>query len=174
MIKVNKMLALCAATAALSIFSFGCSGNTSNVSSTIDRVESTVASAAAATPQIIAEKLKAAVTMTDMQPLTETDLTAMYGISMDDVLAFAGEIDATGLRTDEFLIIQAKDSTAADNVLTKMKAHQTQRMNEAKNYNPQGYATVQKSPVAKKGTYVYLFFFEEADEMVKILNENVA
>ena len=31
-----------------------------------------------------------------------------------------------------------------------MKARQTQRMNEAKNYNPEGYATVQKSPVAKK------------------------
>ena len=75
--------------------------------------------------------------------------------------------------TDEFLIIEAKNNESADRILTKMKARQTQRMNEAKNYNPEGYATVQKSPVAKKGNYVYLFFSEDADTMVNILNENV-
>lgn len=32
----------------------------------------------------------------------------MYGIDLNDVTAFAGEIDSTGLRTDEFLIIEAK------------------------------------------------------------------
>ena len=113
------------------------------------------------------------VTLTDMQPLSESDISSMYGIDLNDVTAFAGEIDSTGLRTDEFLIIEAKNNESADRILTKMKARQTQRMNEAKNYNPEGYATVQKSPVAKKGNYVYLFFSEDADTMVNILNENV-
>ena len=108
-----------------------------------------------------------------MQPLSESDISSMYGIDLNDVTAFAGEIDSTGLRTDEFLIIEAKNNESADRILTKMKARQTQRMNEAKNYNPEGYATVQKSPVAKKGNYVYLFFSEDADTMVNILNENV-
>ncbi len=43
-----------------------------------------------------------------MQPLSESDISSMYGIDLNDVTAFAGEIDSTGLRTDEFLIIEAK------------------------------------------------------------------
>ncbi|MFR5069860.1 MAG: DUF4358 domain-containing protein [Eubacteriales bacterium] len=83
-------------------------------------------------PEDIAAKIKESVTLTDMQPLSESDISSMYGIDLNDVTAFAGEIDSTGLRTDEFLIIEAKNNESADRILTKMKARQTQRMNEAK------------------------------------------
>ena len=106
-----------------------------------------------------------------MQPLNEFDISSMYGIDLNDVKAFAGEIDSTGLRTDEFIIIEAKDSAGASRILDKLQARRTQRMNEAKNYNPEGYATVQKSPVSQKGNYIYLFFSENADTMTNILNE---
>lgn len=124
-----------------------------------------------ATPEDIAAKIKSTVTLTDMQPLNEADISSMYGIDLNDVKAFAGEIDSTGLRTDEFIIIEAKDSASASRILDKLQARRTQRMNEAKNYNPEGYATVQKSPVSQKGNYIYLFFSENADTMTSILNE---
>ena len=169
--KFKKSVPIILAALALSATLIGCSGgDTSSGSQTTD---SSVTATANASPEDIAAKIKESVTLTDMQPLSESDISSMYGIDLNDVSAFAGEIDSTGLRTDEFLIIEAKDSESADRILTKMKARQTQRMNEAKNYNPEGYATVQKSPVAKKGNYVYLFFSEDADTMVNILNENV-
>ena len=164
--KFKKSVPIILAALALSATLIGCSGGaTSSGSQTTD---SSVTATANASP-----KIKESVTLTDMQPLSESDISSMYGIDLNDVTAFAGEIDSTGLRTDEFLIIEAKNNESADRILTKMKARQTQRMNEAKNYNPEGYATVQKSPVAKKGNYVYLFFSEDADTMVNILNENV-
>ena len=58
-----------------------------------------------------------------------------------------------------------------------MKARQTQRMNEAKNYNPEGYATVQKSPVAKKRQIMFTSYSSlgnvKMQTSLKILNENV-
>ena len=161
--KFKKSVPIILAALALSATLIGCSGGaTSSGSQTTD---SSVTATANASPEDIAAKIKESVTLTDMQPLSESDISSMYGIDLNDVTAFAGEIDSTGLRTDEFLIIEAKNNESADRILTKM--------NEAKNYNPEGYATVQKSPVAKKGNYVYLFFSEDADTMVNILNENV-
>ena len=169
--KLKKSVPIILAALALSAALIGCSGG--NASSGSQDASSSVTATAAASPEEIAAKIKESVTLTDMQPLSESDISSMYGIDLNDVVSFAGEIDSTGLRTDEFLIIQAKDSDSADRILTKMKARQTQRMNEAKNYNPEGYATVQKSPVAKTGNYVYLFFSEDADTMLNILNENI-
>lgn len=170
--KLKKSVPIILAALALSAALIGCSGG--NASSGSQAASSSVTATAAASPEEIAAKIKESVTfLTDMQPLSESDISSMYGIDLNDVVSFAGEIDSTGLRTDEFLIIQAKDSDSADRILTKMKARQTQRMNEAKNYNPEGYATVQKSPVAKTGNYVYLFFSEDADTMLNILNENI-
>lgn len=172
--KLKRTLPIIIAALALSATLIGC-GSDNSAASGNHAVNSSVASTAtsSATPEEIAAKIKEAVTLTDMQSFSESDISSMYGIDMNDVKAFAGETDATGLRTDEFAIIEAKDSASADRILTKLKARQTQRMNEAKNYNPEGYATVQKSPVAKKGNYVYLFFSEDASTMVNILNENV-
>ena len=172
MMKLKKTVPVLLAALSLSAVLIGCSGG--GASTDGQTSGSSVSTAANASPEALAAKIRESVTLTDMQPLTESDISAMYGIDLNDVAAFAGEIDSTGLRTDEFLIIEAKDSAAAERILTKMRARQPQRMNEAKNYNPEGYATVQKSPVAQKGNYVYLFFSEDADTMLDILNENVA
>lgn len=172
--KLTKTLPIIFASFALSITLIGCGNTNSSVTgSTTSTSSSVVSTVSAVTPEEIITKIKAAVTLTDMQPLTENDITSLYGIDINDVKTFAGEIDSTGLRTDELLIIEATDSASADRILNKLQARQTQRMNEAKNYNPEGYATVQKSPVAKKGNYVYLFFSEDANSMLRIFNENV-
>lgn len=159
---------------ALSATLMGCGNtNSSTTDSTSSADNSITTTVSLATPEDIAAKIKETVTLTDMQPLNTDDISSMYGIDINDVKSFAGEIDSTGLRTDEFVIIEANNSASADRILTKLQARRTQRMNEAKNYNPEGYATVQKSPVSKIGNYVYLFFSEDADTMTNILNELV-
>ena len=105
--KFKKSVPIILAALALSAALIGCSGGaTSSGSQTTD---SSVTATANASPEDIAAKIKESVTLTDMQPLSESDISSMYGIDLNDVTAFAGEIDSTGLRTDEFLIIEAKN-----------------------------------------------------------------
>ena len=111
-----------------------------------------VTATANASPEDIAAKIKESVTLTDMQPLSESDISSMYGIDLNDVTAFAGEIDSTGLRTDEFLIIEAKNNESADRILTKMKARQTQRMNEAKTIIQKDMQLYKRVLLLKKAT----------------------
>ena len=97
--KFKKSVPIILAALALSAALIGCSGCSSSGSQTTD---SSVTATANASPEDIAAKIKESVTLTDMQPLSESDISSMYGIDLNDVTAFAGEIDSTGLRTDEF------------------------------------------------------------------------
>ncbi len=165
---LKKSVFIIFAALMLSVSLFGCDGN-----QTTNHQQSQSVASANVSAQEVADNVKASVTLEDMQAMTETDLSAMYGIDLDDVAEFAGEMDSTGLRTDEFLIVLAKDSQSADRILAKMNSRKTQRMNESKNYNPQGYANAQKAPVAKKGNYVYLFISDSADDMVAAFEQIV-
>ena len=86
----------------------GCSGgDTSTGSQTTD---SSVTATTNASLKILLLKLKNLLLSLDIYAAIQVnpDISSMYGIDLNDVAAFAGEIDSTGLRTDEFLIIEAK------------------------------------------------------------------
>ena len=78
--KFKKPVPIILAALALSAALIGCSGGaTSSGSQTTD---SSVTATTNASPEDIAAKIKESVTLTDMQPLSESDISSMYGIDL--------------------------------------------------------------------------------------------
>lgn len=121
----------------------------------------------------VMEEMEKQVNLTDMIDLDESDLTDMYGIQPEDVKQMKGKVLSDGLNPDELILIEAKDADAASRVQKALEQRLTNKGNEAKDYNPDGYALIQKCSVQAKGIYVCMLVSPEYEKLNSIYNSFV-
>ena len=92
--------------------------------------------------------------LSGMMVLDASDLTDLYGISPDDVEQFEGRILSDGIHPDEIVLIKAKNPQAAARIQDALTSRWESKGNEAKDYNPDGYALIQNCEVRMDGNYV--------------------
>lgn len=85
--------------------------------------------------------------------IDEETLSTLYGITMDNVVEFFGEMPMMSTHVDSFVAIQAKEGKGAD-VAAEMKAYREQTVNSEAMY-PMNVAKVQSSEVVVQGDYVF-------------------
>ena len=103
--------------------------------------------------------------ITGQIPVDVTNLTALYGISGDDIAESACCITMNGIFPDEILMIKAVDDAAAARIKTSLETRLAEVMNQSKSYDPASYAVAQKCRITENGLYISLFVSAKHEQM---------
>lgn len=115
----------------------------------------------------VRDQILADCQITDYVEVAAEGLEQVYGITADQVAAFAGvNASASGAFPQEVVMIQAVDETAAADVAAKMESHLANIAETAASYDPDSLALAESCKVVTDGVYVGLFFSEHYDAMV--------
>ena len=134
-----------------------------------ESVETTVS----ASPEEIYDKVKAAVTLPDMYTADDDFLMNYYGIDAAKLSSYIFASSEDSARVDSVIIMQVKDSADIGSIKDGLGGLLAQMEAEMDNYLPEAYALVKKSAVKEKGNFVYLVISEDADEITRIIEEEL-
>ncbi|MGN1467102.1 MAG: DUF4358 domain-containing protein [Ruminococcus sp.] len=97
------------------------------------------------------------------------DLKTYYQIEPEDVKQFAAEIDENSSDAPvEIVMVEAKDSTAAQNVSTKLTNRYNSIYNMYASYSKDQLAVVEKCQVTTDGNFVTLIVSDKAQSMLDV------
>lgn len=94
--------------------------------------------------------------------IDEETLSSLYGLSMDNVAEFYGEMPMMSTHVDTFVAIQAKPGKGAD-IAKEMNAYRDSVVNSEAMY-PMNVAKVNASEVVVEGDYVFFVMLGAFDE----------
>lgn len=94
------------------------------------------------------------------------DLNKYYGINTADVKQFAGEIDPNNNAPVEIVLVEAVDSTAADNIETALTTRYNSILSQYSSYTPEKLDMVKACKVTKDGNFVSLIVSDKAPDML--------
>lgn len=114
--------------------------------------------------------MKTKITNKEMMDLSAEDLMPNYGIDSADVKQFAAYVDSTGIKGDEIIFLEGKDSDAAKQIKEKLDARYKQKETEMKDYLPEEYAVLKKCGVNQNGNYVSMIVSPQYEELNGIFN----
>lgn len=95
----------------------------------------------------------------------------LYGIAPGDIAESACFVTLSGAFPDEIILIDAADEDAAARVAQKLEAHLAEVKNQARDYDAQSYAQLEKCVVQRSGTSVALFISAQAETMRAVFTE---
>lgn len=147
--------------AALLCVSFsGCGGNeTKEVSSTV--------------PEIY-NKLAATGHLPAMTPVSERDMTEIYGIDTERIRQSAFYLSENySVLADEVAIFEAVDEAYAEEVLGILQSRLKSKAAVAATYSPEEYAKIMKSTAYRVGNYVYFVVCDEYDALMDIMRSEI-
>ena len=104
----------------------------------------------------------------ELTKMTMSELTGLYGIESDEIVQFAGYYTDVGTLADEIVLIEAKDSAAADTVRQKVEDRYDAKLAEMKDYLPDEYEKIQNGTVLVQGSYIALIVSDNADTVQDI------
>ena len=107
----------------------------------------------------------------EMMPLTEEDLSDIYGIEAEDVAQFAAAVNSTGIKADEIVLVEAVDAEAAARVKEALDNRFQSKLNELDNYLPEEYAVTKACSVESEGNFVAMIVAPNAADLVKLYND---
>ena len=108
---------------------------------------------------------------TDLIVLEEASkLNRYFQIDESKVKQFAAELSTESSVFTEIILIEAVDEAAAKEMVTALNNHLQTRKDEAKSYNPESVAMLDKCTVENNGTYVTLIIDEKASEIRDLYN----
>ena len=108
----------------------------------------------------------------DMMSLTEEDMLDFYGIQAADMKQFAAAMNGTGIKCDEYALVEAVDADAAARVKIALDNRYQEKLNQMDGYLPDEYAIVKACSVEQNGNYVAMIVAENADELTKLYQES--
>lgn len=110
----------------------------------------------------------------DMTQVTSENLIAnTYGFESDEYSDLAIYLKSSGVEMDEITIVKAADSSKVAGIKEKLENHLNNQLVSTKDYLPEQYAIIEKCSVVTKGDYVCLIISENAEEMVKIFENQL-
>lgn len=119
---------------------------------------------------VVLDKINSSCNLSGLTQIADVnDLNSYYGIEPDDVKQFAAEIDENSSNAPvEIVMVEAKDSTAAQNVSTKLTNRYNSIYNMYASYNKEQLAVVEKCQVTTDGNFVTLIVSDKAQSMLDI------
>ena len=103
----------------------------------------------------------------EMLALTEDDLMEYYGIESGDVKQFAGAVTLSAISSEEIVLIEAKDSSAAKTIKGHLDDRYASKAAQMKDYIPEQYAIIEKCSVTQSGNFVAMIISANAESYVK-------
>ena len=101
------------------------------------------------------------------------ELKTYYSISPDDVKQFAAEIDSNNNAPVEIVMIEAVDSTAADNIEQALTTRYNSIYSQYSSYSTDRLDVVRNSKVTKDGNFVSMIVAEKSSEMLEVYYQYV-
>lgn len=89
-------------------------------------------------------------------------LNRYYQITEADVKQFAAELTTAASQYTEIVIVEAVDSTAAQNIKGCLDAHLDSQLNNAKSYDADQVAMIESCSTKTSGNFVYLVVSDQA------------
>ncbi len=119
---------------------------------------------------VVLDKINSSCNLSGLTQIADVnDLNSYYGIEPDDVKQFAAEIDENSSDAPvEIVMVEAKDSTAAQNVSTKLTNRYNSIYNMYASYSKDQLAVVEKCQVTTDGNFVTLIVSDKAQSMLDI------
>ena len=109
----------------------------------------------------------------DMSEISESELTSLYGIDMDEVKQYAGAITMTSVSSDEIIMLEATDSNAAADLKEKVDNRYEAKLNEMRDYLPDEFEKISACSVYSEGNYVAMFISDDSATMTEIFTEAI-
>ncbi len=98
----------------------------------------------------------------------KSQLERYYMITEDMVESFAVEFSTQSSVFTEVVLVKAVDEDSASQIATLLNNHYQARLSEAKSYNPESVAMLEKCSVETNGVYVSLIIGENADGIKEV------
>ena len=106
--------------------------------------------------------------------LIETSAMAkLYGISESGVKQSAGFVTMSGTFPHEIIMIEAVDSSSADDIENALSKKLNEVLNQSKSYDAKNYELAQQCRVNRKGNYVSLFLSPDYEAMLSVYNSYI-
>ena len=109
----------------------------------------------------------------DMSEISESELTSLYGIDMDEVKQYAGSITMVSTSSDEIIMLEATDSNAAADLKEKVDNRYEAQLNEMRDYLPDEFEKINACSVYSEGNYVAMFISNDSTTMTEIFTEAI-
>ena len=109
-----------------------------------------------------------------MIELDEGGLKSNYGIEAEDVKQYAALVDASGIKCEEVVLIEATDADAAKRVKEQLDKRFDSKLAQNKDYLPEQYAIIKKCSVEQSGNYVSMIVGEQHEELTEIYQKAFA
>lgn len=97
-------------------------------------------------------------------------LSALYGISVDDLMEYVGKVPMVSVQATEFFIAQVKEGKM-DTVKAGIAKRQADLVEQWKQYLPAQLELVENYKLVTNGNYVMFAVTEYADDVVSIFND---
>lgn len=120
------------------------------------------------------ETMKTEVGFQDVVELDKDGLKTNYGIDGEDVKQFAALVDASGIKCEEVVLIEAVDADAAKTVKEQLEKRMESKLAQNKDYLPEQYAIIKKCSVEQNGNYVSMIVGQEHEKLTEIYEKAFA
>ena len=120
------------------------------------------------TPEEFLKSMKESVGKDNFPNLQAGDdslLESFYGLSPDDLTAYAWEFSSVNVRADEFFVAQVKEGRM-DAVRSAVDKRQADLESTWQRYLPEVYDTVKDSRTVEKGDFILYVVSPQADQVV--------
>lgn len=124
-------------------------------------------------PKVL-ETMKSEVGFSDVIELDERGLKSNYGIEAEDVKQYAALVDASGIKCEEVVLIEATDADAAKRVKEQLDKRFDSKLAQNKDYLPEQYAIIKKCSVEQSGNYVSMIVGEQHEKLTEIYQKAFA
>ncbi|MCR5843717.1 MAG: DUF4358 domain-containing protein [Oscillospiraceae bacterium] len=114
------------------------------------------------------ESIQRAAADTQMLVVPPDKCLILYGIAKEDCTQELVAICQNSLRADEYWLIEAVDSAAADRIEAAAKAHLEQKLAELENYLPEQYLVVKQARLLRMENCVILLVSPQAEELARL------
>lgn len=112
----------------------------------------------------VTDSVNSAYGLSDMKVIEDTDsLNRYYQIAPEDVKQFSAELSSSAKDYNEIVIVEAADSTAAENVKAQLDERLRSQLSNAKSYDAEQVSMIEACEVKTSGNFVYLVIGADHD-----------
>lgn len=114
------------------------------------------------------------VAMPDMMDLDDEFINNYYGIDVSKFKDYFFTQATVSIQVDTVLIAEVKDKNDLKDMQESIQKILDAKANEMKDYLVDKYEVVKKASVKTKGNVIYLVISEQAAEIEKVIEDNIA
>ncbi len=122
----------------------------------------------------IRSEIKTKVSASGAMDLDASAISTLYGIDTGDMVQAAGFVVMEGTFPHEAIMVEAKDSKAAENIEKLLNVKYQSFVSQSKGYDPENYALAQKCRVERYGNHISMFLTPDFEVMKAVYTKYIA